>query len=85
MNNVIIRQVVVTADYQPLADKQLVGSVTISTPPGNQADVLFKGDNGSDVAWPPGCWHDLRSVDISAIQVNGTPGDVVVIVGGTWN
>lgn len=85
MNNIIMRRIVVTADYQTLASQQLVGSVTISTPPGNQATVFFKGDDGSDVMWPPGTWHDLHSIDLSAIQVKGTPGDVVTIVGGTWS
>lgn len=85
MNNIIMRKIVVTAEYQPLAAKQLVGSMTISTPPGNAADVVFKGDDGSDVPWPPGCWHDFRSIDLSAVQVKGTPGDVVTVVGGTWS
>lgn len=84
MNNVIMRKIVVTAEYQPLASQQLIGSVTISTPPDNQATVFFKGDDGSDVPWVPGEWHDFRSIDLSAIQVKGTAGDVVTIVGGTW-
>jgi hypothetical protein len=84
MNNVIMRKIILTADYQPLASQSLVGSVTISAPPGNAGNVSFKGDDGSDVPWIPGEWHTFRSVDLSAIQAKGTPGDTVTVVGGTW-
>ena len=84
MNNVIMREVDVTASYQPLVAGSLVGSVTISCPPSNTADVLFKGDDGSDVPWLPGEWHDLVRVNLAGIEVKGTPGDVVTVVGGTW-
>lgn len=84
MNNIIMRKITVTAVYQALSNKSLVGSVTISTLPGNAANVYFKGDDGSDVPWIPGEWHDLTRVDLSTIQVKGTPGDVVTVVGGSW-
>lgn len=84
MNNVIMRKTVVTADYQPLVTERLVGSVTISTPPGNADNVQFRGDDGSDVPWIPGEWHEFRSIDLSSVLVKGTPGDTVTIVGGTW-
>jgi hypothetical protein len=84
MNNVIMRTKTVAGEYQPLVAEQLVGSVTISTPPGNEGNVTFKGDDGSDVAWVPGEWHEFRSVDLSAIEVKGTPGDTVTVIGGTW-
>ena len=84
MNNIIMRKIDVTGSYQPLASASLVGSVTISTPPTNAANVLFKGDDGSDVPFVPGQWHEFRSIDLSAVQVKGTPGDVVTLVGGTW-
>ncbi len=84
MNNVIMRKVEVTASYQPLVSTGLVGSVTVSCPPGNAADVLFKGDDGSDVPWKPGEWHEFRSVNLAEIEVKGTVGDTVTIVGGTW-
>jgi len=84
MNNTIMRKITVTSSYQPLSPGRLVGSVTISTPPGNGGNVTFLGDDGSDVPWVPGEWHAFRSVDLAAIQVKGTAGDVVTIVGGTW-
>ena len=84
MNNVVMRKITVTADYQPLVSGSLVASVTISTPPTNSANVLFKGDDGSDVPFVPGEWHEFRSIDLAGIQVKGSPGDVVSMVGGTW-
>jgi len=45
--------------------------------------VNFKGDDGSDVPWVPGQWHEFMNVDLKDFQIKGTPGDVVTIVGGT--
>ena len=84
MNNFVMRKITVTADYQPLVSASLVASVTISTQPTNSANVLFKGDDGSDVQFVPGEWHEFRSIDLAGIQVKGSPGDVVSVVGGTW-
>jgi len=84
MNNTIMRHITVTGSYQALVADRLVGSVTISTPPSNSGNVLFEGDDGSDVPWVPGEWHEFRSIDLSAIRVKGTPGDAVSIVGGSW-
>lgn len=84
MNNVIIRTFSVSASFQPLSSTKLVGSVTISCPPSNATNVTFKADSGADVPWVPGEWHDFVSVNLAEIQVKGTAGDVVTIVGGTW-
>ena len=84
MNNTIMRKITVTAEYQPLSAERLVGSVTISTPPTNEADVVFRGDDGSDVPWVPGEWHHFRSVNLAEIKVKGSAGDSVTVVGGTW-
>ena len=84
MNNFIMRKFTVSATYQALATSRLVASVTISCPPSNVGNVNFKGDDGTDVPWIPGEWHDFVSVNLAEIQVKGTAGDVVTIVGGTW-
>ena len=84
MNNVLMRKITIPADYQPLAPERTVVTVTISCPPGNSANVLFKGDDGSDVPWLPGEWHTLVGVNLADIQVKGTVGDTVTLVGGTW-
>ena len=84
MNNVVMRKITVTGSYQPLTDSQLIASVTISAQPTNVGPVLFEGDDGMNVPWLAGEWHALVRVDLSAIRVKGTPGDVVTVVGGTW-
>ena len=84
MNNVIMRRIGVTADYQPLSERRMVASATRSCPPTNSGPIHFRGDDGSDVPWLPGEWHDFWNVDLAGIVVKGTPGDVVTIIGGTW-
>ena len=84
MNNVIMRRVGVTADYQPLADRKLVASVTLASLPTNGGTVYFRGDDGSDVPWVPGEWHDFWSVNLNEIVIKGEPDDVVTVIGGTW-
>ena len=84
MNNVLMRVIEVTEEYAPLVTERTVVTVTISCPPGNSANVLFKGDDGSDVPWLPGEWHTLVGINLADIQVKGTVGDTVTLVGGTW-
>ena len=86
MNNVIMRSVAVTTEYQPLSAVKLVGSVTISTPPTNSADVLFENDDPElpGIQWVPGEWHEFNSSNLAEVRIKGTPGDVVTIIGGTW-
>ncbi|MBE3123760.1 MAG: hypothetical protein IMZ65_03065 [Planctomycetes bacterium] len=84
MNNILMRQVTVSSSYQPLAAARTVVTVTISCPPTNVGVVHFLGDDGSDVPWQPGEWHTLVGVNLADLQVKGTVGDVVTLVGGTW-
>jgi len=84
MNNTIMRTVTVTADYAALASEKTVVSVTISCPPANAGNVIFRGDTGDEVPWVPGEWHTLYRVDLSEIEMKGTVGDTVTVVGGTW-
>jgi len=86
MNNVILRKINLTGDWQPLSAVRLVGSVTIATPPANAGNVLFRtvGEPAQEVAWVPGEWYDFHRIDLSEIQVKGTVGDVVTLVGGSW-
>ncbi|HOD83744.1 MAG TPA: hypothetical protein PKG77_20175 [Phycisphaerae bacterium] len=84
MNNPFMRKIVLTANYQPLASAKLVLSVEISCLPTNASNALFKCGGDVDVPWIPGEWHDFVGIDLSEIQVKGTPGDVVTAVGGSW-
>lgn len=81
MNNTIMRMIPVAAGYTPLSATQLVGTFDISCPPANAANVQFKGDDGNDVDWIPGEYHQLIAVDLSQIQVKGGVGDKVSVVG----
>ncbi len=84
MNNVFMRKIDVTENYTSLASEKTVLTVTISAPPTNAANVLFKADDGSDVPWTPGEWHRFSSINLAELQVKGTPPDVITIIGGTW-
>lgn len=86
MHNVILRTITVTGAWQPLSATPLVGSVTLSTPPTNSATTLLRceADTENQVSLVPGEWHDLKRVELSALQVKGTPGDKVTLIGGTW-
>jgi hypothetical protein len=84
MNNVIMRQIEVTTEFAPLVPERMVGTFEISTPPTNSGNVIFKGDDGSEVAWIPSEFHELRRVNLAEIYVKGQAGDIVSVVGGTW-
>ena len=84
MNNLILRKITVTANYQPLVNGALVASVTILAPSTNTGPVFFKGDDGGDVPWSPGAWAPLVRVNLADLQVKGNAGDVITLVGGSW-
>lgn len=86
MNNVLMRKVDVTAEFAPLAAEPTVASVTISCPPGNAGNVTFKSldDSGDEVPWAPGEWHAFQRIDLARVEIKGTAGDAVTVVGGTW-
>lgn len=84
MNNFVCRKFTVSEVYQPLVTTPLVATVTLSTPPSNTGIVYFLGDDGSDVPWVAGEFHELRRVDLSKVKAKGTAGNLVTIVGGTW-
>ncbi len=81
MNNTIMRKVEITENWKPLNQGSLFFAGSISCPPENAADVTFEGDDGSEVPWVPGEWHDFTLIDLSAVRVKGAAGDVVTIIG----
>lgn len=84
MSNVVLRAVTLTAEWQPLATRDEVVSVDIQAPPTNAAAAYFRGDDGQPVPWVPGEYHTFFRVNLREVQVRGTPGDLVTVVGGTW-
>jgi hypothetical protein len=85
VNNLIQRIITVTADWQPLTERDLeVATIDVQSPPTNAAPVLFLGDTGQEVPWIPGEYHTLIRVNLADLRVKGTPGDIVTVIGGTW-
>jgi len=83
MNNTILRQIDVTDEFQPLANEKTVASVTVSCPPTNAANVTLKSADG-EAMMIPGEWQEFHRIDLSELQVKGTAGDIVSVIGGTW-
>ena len=84
MHNLVQRRVTVTADWQLISEVSLVASVDVSCLPQNVGLVWFQGDDGSEVPWLPGEWHQFQRIDLGALRVRGTPGDTLTVIGGTW-
>jgi hypothetical protein len=85
MNNVLMRRIVLTADWQPLSSRDVeVATVDVQAPPSNAAPVLFQGDAGQEVPWIAGEYHTLVRVNLASLRAKGTPGDVLTLVGGSW-
>jgi len=84
MNNTYFAKVDVAADYQALAAGRTVLTVTLSALPTNAAAVYLKNAAGQEVPLVPGEWHTLVGVDLADLEVKGTVGDSVTVVGGTW-
>lgn len=84
MNNVVQRQIALTPDWQPLSVVPLVASVDVSCLPQNIGLAWFEGDDGSEVPWLPGEWHQFQRVDLNRLRVRGSSGDAITVIGGTW-
>ncbi len=84
MNNLIARKITVTDEFQALASEKTIATVTVSVLPNNSGEVLLLGDTADEVPLQPGEWHTLQSVNLADIQIKGTSGDVITIIGGTW-
>ncbi len=84
MNNLIARKITVTDVFQAPASERTAATVTLSALPGNSGEVLLLGDTGDEVPLQPGEWHTLHKVNLAEIQIKGTSGDVVTLIGGTW-
>ena len=84
MNAIIQRKAVVKTSYTNLIREHLVGTVDITCPTTNSGTVYFRGDDGEDVPWEPGEWHTFEQIDLATMQIKGTVGDVVTVVGGAW-
>ncbi len=84
MNNPYINKKDLTSLFVPLAAERTVVTVTITSPVSNGNTVYLAGQGGVSVPLEPGEWHTFKSVDLADIQVKGTAGDIITIIGGTW-
>ena len=82
-NVVIMRKIILTANYQKLNSTPLVCNCDVTCVPTNAGDATFKTTEGQEIAWVAGEYHPFIGVDLSQIEVKGTPGDVVTVVGNT--
>lgn len=83
-NAFIQRTVTLSAVYQKVSAESLVASGELLCAIGNAGDVTVKDAEGVELVWKAGEYHELYSVDLSTIEVKGTPGDKFIFVGGTW-
>lgn len=85
MNNAILRSKSLTASYTPLVSEPLVATAVVTSPTSNAGTIYLKGDDGSDVPWQPGEWHEFHHVDLHALEAKAdNPGDVLTVNGGSW-
>lgn len=83
-NNVVLKTIELTAEFQPLAASSLVATVTLSAPPGNSDSVTLRTPDGAEADIEPGEWHTLHRVDLARIEAKGETDDTLSVVGGTW-
>ena len=82
--NTVQRSITVTETYAQLSSTdEVYATMDVSCPPGNTGSVNFLGDDGEDVPWIPGEWHTLHHTNLASLQIKGTAGDIVTVVGGT--
>jgi len=84
MNNTYFAKVDLGAAYVALATTPTVLTVTVSALPTNAAVAYLRNAAGQEVPLQPGEWHTLVGVDLADLQVKGTVGDSVTLIGGSW-
>ena len=78
------KKIVLTAVYARVSDVAMVVSAIITCPSTNAGPVYIKGDDAADVPMAPGDWYPIKHVDLNELEVKGTVGDVLTVIGGTW-
>ena len=83
-NNVVLKMIELTDQFQPLSAVPLVASITLSAPPANSGAVTLRTPAGAEAEMIPGEWHTLYRVNLARLEVRGSAGDMLSMVGGTW-
>lgn len=84
--NIIMRTVTLTASYQPVLaadDKWAQSAFTgvLSCPPSNTGSTTFKTADDAESVWIPSEWHNFTRVSLANLEVKGTVGDKVFVIG----
>ena len=81
--NVYMKSINLSSTWEKLADESMVMNATIIASSKNTGniDVRFRG--GTTAKWPPGGAAMLEGADLSEIEVKGSSGHWVLVVGYT--
>lgn len=81
MRNIFMKSISLTAAYQKLATERTVLTVTIIANPLNVGVMQIRVDGGTAANWPKGVSNSFAGIDISRIEVKGSAGDSLLVVG----
>lgn len=81
MRNIFMKSYSLTASYQKLATERTVLTATIIASPLNVGVMQIRVDGGTAANWPKGVSNGFAGIDISRIEVKGSAGDSVLVVG----
>ncbi|MEP0848612.1 MAG: hypothetical protein HRF50_17540 [Phycisphaerae bacterium] len=70
-------------DWEALADEPLVMNATVIASSKNTGNIDVRFREGALAKWPPGAAAMLEGVDLSEIEVKGSSGHWVLVVGYT--
>ena len=84
-DNIIIKTITLTADWQAISETPLVVSAELSVPPGNAHNVTVRTSTrpADEAVWIPGEYHRFFRIDLSEFQVKGEPGETITVIGET--
>lgn len=82
---VVVRTIEASSEWTRLSDveESLVADATLLAPASNSAPVLmrFDGMPEAGVAWPAGVRADIGVQDLSRIEISGSDGDSIGVLG----
>jgi hypothetical protein len=78
----LFRTIEVGDEWQPLSETSLIAKFEVLTPPSNSSNVLIRRVGETDqAAMIPAQFQAFESVDLSSIEVQGSDGDVIQVIG----
>jgi hypothetical protein len=80
-NRVIAISVTLASGYAALSATALVADVEITSISTNADAYILGSDGTTHVIWKAGQTHTFVGVDLASIQMKGTAGNVVTIIG----